>query len=316
MKEIGGYIEFEHYHNHMLYEEGILLNSGRACLEYLIRSRSITHIALPFLLCETVRETCDKCGVNIDYYHINPDFIPVYEQDIPSRFVYIVNYYGLLSSDDIKSLNDKYNHKIIVDNAQAYFAEPIDGIDTLYTCRKFFGVSDGGVLFSSCDRIEGLETDKSHRRFSFLLGRFEENASDYYKDYVDNNEMFKSESVKKMSALTENILRSVDYGFVKRKRTENYEILNDMLSSINELKAENVFGAFSYPLLIGNGASVRQKLIEKKIYVPLLWPNVLEDVGEGTIEYKYSADLLPLPCDQRYGKDEMMQIVEVVRQAI
>ena len=28
--------------------------------------------------------------------------------------------------------------KTIVNNAQAYFQEPIDGVNTIYTCRYFF----------------------------------------------------------------------------------------------------------------------------------------------------------------------------------
>ena len=54
-------------------------------------------------------------------------------------YLYIVNFYGQLSNQYIESLGCN----IIVDNAQSYFQEPINGIDTLYTCRKFFGVPDG-----------------------------------------------------------------------------------------------------------------------------------------------------------------------------
>ena len=33
MKEIGGYMDFETFHGEMLYSDGILLNTGRACLQ-------------------------------------------------------------------------------------------------------------------------------------------------------------------------------------------------------------------------------------------------------------------------------------------
>ena len=35
---------------------------------------------------------------------------------------------------------------LIIDNAQAFFAKPLLGIDTFYSPRKFVGVSDGGIL--------------------------------------------------------------------------------------------------------------------------------------------------------------------------
>ena len=39
MREIGGYIELDTYRDQMLHEDGILLNSGRGCLWYLLKAR-------------------------------------------------------------------------------------------------------------------------------------------------------------------------------------------------------------------------------------------------------------------------------------
>ena len=61
--------------------------------------------------------------------------------------VYIVNYYGLFSEEQLISLKNKYGN-IVVDNAQAFFTEPVKGIDTIYSCRKFFGVPDGGYAYT------------------------------------------------------------------------------------------------------------------------------------------------------------------------
>lgn len=41
MKEIGGYIEMEHYNLPMLHDRAIALNCGRNCLAYLIRAKEI-----------------------------------------------------------------------------------------------------------------------------------------------------------------------------------------------------------------------------------------------------------------------------------
>lgn len=322
MSEIGGYIEFEHYNKPMLHEgdQFLKFNSGRACLSQLIKSRNIRRIALPYFLCETVRETCEKHDIDVTYYHIHPDFTPDYLQDDESRFVYIVNFYGQLTQSKIQELCAGYKYKVIVDNAQAYFCKPIDHIDTIYTCRKFFGVADGAILFTDCvdanEMYRALERDKSSDRIGFLLGRFEGEASDFYRDYVRNNERFRKDGIRRMSLLTENILRSIDYENVRDRRGENYNILNKRLGSINELKPRDISGPFAYPLLILNGAGVKKKLIEKKIYVPTLWPNVLEDVNTDSIEYRYTADLLPLPVDQRYGIEEMYTVADAVFEAI
>ena len=60
MREIGGYIEFEQFHKEMLHESAIKLNCGRNCLAYLIKMRGITSIALPYFLCESVKNICKK----------------------------------------------------------------------------------------------------------------------------------------------------------------------------------------------------------------------------------------------------------------
>lgn len=56
-------------------------------------------------------------------------------------------------------------------------------------------------------------------------------------------------------------------------------------------------GPFAYPLYIENGIEIRKELAKKKLYIPTLWPNVLQEMNENSIEYRYVAKILPLlPC--------------------
>ena len=59
-----------------------------------------------------------------------------------------------------------------------------------------------------------------------------------------------------------------------------------------------------------------KKLQKEKIYIPTLWPNVLEECPEDSLEYHYAADILPIPVDQRYGIEDMKYLVEVIRNEI
>ena len=68
-----------------------------------------------------------------------------------------------------------------------------------------------------------------------------------------------------------------------------------------------------YPLLINNGMRIRKQLQQMKIYIPTLWPNVLDECEPDTLEYKFAADILPIPVDQRYGVEDMEYLVEVIR---
>ena len=157
-----------------------------------------------------------------------------------------------------------------------------------------------------------LPQDESFERMHFLLGRFERSANEFYSEYVANNKLFATEPVKLMSRLTENILRGIDYAGVAKRRQENFEFLDAELRNMNELKLKSVHGAFMYPFLIQNGATVRKELQKEKIYIPTLWPNVMEECLRNSLEYCFAANILPIPVDQRYGIEDMEYLVEVI----
>ncbi|MGY3724755.1 hypothetical protein SAMN05421767_11235 [Granulicatella balaenopterae] len=310
--EIGGYIELEKSNKKMLYADKILLNAGRNCLKYIIKAKNIQKIYLPYFLCDSVRDACKDEYINIAYYHISDNFLPKSIELQHDEWIYVVNYYGQLSNQKLEELHNEFSGRMIVDNAQAYFQEPVIGIDTLYTCRKFFGVADGAILSTSQLMTSELSKDESFQHMNFLLGRFERSASEFYGEYAENNKRFKNEPIKKMSELTKNLLNGIDYEFVKEARTTNFNYLHQQLKDINLLTVTKVEGAFAYPLMIENAAEIRKQLIAKKIYIPLLWPNVLDDVEEDSLEYQLALNILPLPCDQRYGVKEMDIIVSEI----
>lgn len=226
-----------------------------------------------------------------------------------------MNFYGQLDNIYLSKLKQKYD-RIIVDNAQSYYQLPANNVGTLYTCRKYFGVSDGAFLYTNKKIDEELLMDESFERMRYLLGRYERSANEFYEDYVVNNKFFATEPVKYMSRLTENLLHGIDYDAVAKRRQENFDFLNEAFKNTNELKLKSTYGAFMYPLLIQKGAMVRKALQKNKIYIPLLWPNVVENGASNTMEYHYAADILPLPIDQRYTLEDMKYIVSEVKKCI
>lgn len=305
MNEIGGYIELDTYTGKMLHGDGIRLNCGRNALAYIIRAKKIKKLYIPKYMCDSCDKVLADNDVEVVYYHIGTDFKPIISSW--NGCLYVVNYYGQLSNEYLKSLGVN----IIVDNAQAYFQKPISGIDTLYTCRKFFGVADGAILYTN-KQIDIAIQDQSYNRMNFLLGRYERTAGEFYQEYVDNNQLFKGEPIKLMSKLTENLLHGIDYEMVKKRRTENFTYLHQKFSAINKLSLSVPSGPFMYPLYLTNGAKLRGKLQEKKIFIPTLWPNVCNLCSEIELEYDMAKNILPIPVDQRYGIDEMKYIVSMV----
>lgn len=312
MKEIGGYIELDTYNLPLYHEDAIALNCGRNCLAYLIQSKHIKKILLPKFLCSSVEDVCKRENVEVEFYSINNELLPENVSLREDEWIYIVNYYGQMNNETISLLLEKYK-RIIVDNAQAYYQMPVEGVDTLYTCRKYFGVSDGAFLYTNKRLNEELMRDESFERMHYLLGRFERTASEFYSEYSNNNHFFVNEPIKEMSKLTINLLHGIDYEFVKKRREENFTLLYNEFEDINKLNLIIPEGAFMYPLYLENGAELRKKLQENKIYVPTLWPDVFKYCSESELEYDLAKNILPLPIDQRYTKDDMSYMVGLIR---
>ncbi|MBQ3041414.1 MAG: hypothetical protein IJD42_07450 [Clostridia bacterium] len=309
MKEIGGYFGLEEFEGEEYHKDAVAVNNARNALLYILEAKHVGKIYIPYFLCDSVSDMCKREGYEFGYYHIDENFMPIFEDSLEeNEYLYVVNYYGQIGKDRIAELKRRYK-SIIVDNVQAFFEMPIAGIDTVYSCRKFFGVPDGGYVYCTTFLKNALSQDASKDRMTHVLGRYEgENASDYYAAFKSNDRSFKDLPLMEMSKLTHNLLKAADYDSICQKREENFEYLHKALGDKNKLKLKTPIGPYAYPFYCKNGMEIKKKLAEKKIYVPTLWPNVL--TMHGSLEKDYAENILPLPCDQRYGIEDMQRMVE------
>jgi len=315
MKEIGGYFGLEHFTDRAMYSDLIAVNSARNALVYLIKARKIKKLFIPYFLCDSVSSVCDREGCAYDCYHIDKEFRPLFERKLgEGEYLYVVNYYGQLDDRFVLSLKKKHG-RIILDNVQAFFSLPVAGIDTLYSCRKFFGVPDGGYVATDAILEGDMPQDISMDRMKHILGRYEGAcAGDYYGDFKENDRSFVDLELRRMSKLTRNLLNAIDYEHVKRKREENFKVLHDALGDQNKLSVKLPAGPYAYPFYCKDGMKVKRLLAERKIFVATLWPNVLH--LDASLEKDYAENILPLPCDQRYGKEDMFRIIAEVLKCI
>lgn len=309
MKEIGGYFGLEETHKgcYEYYPDLIALNSARNAVFYICKARGYNKIYIPLFLCDAVSSMCMREHIQFEYYHIDIFLRPVFEKSLKEdECLYVVNYYGQLKRSEILKYFARFKN-IIIDNVQAFFERPINGIDTIYSCRKFFGVPDGAYLSTNCYLKNRLKKSNPDKRLSHLFGRIIDGASKHYEEFLQSEELLSSESLMSMSKFSRDILKRIDYKSAKAKREKNYSILEKQLKRINKLNVRMPSGPFSYPLFVEDGDKMRKTLAAKKIYIPLLWPNV--DDG---LEKKLADNILPLPCDQRYSESDMLIIIEEV----
>ena len=304
MKEIGGYFQLEEYEGSEYHSEAIALDSGRSCLKYLIASKNISKIYLPFFLCDSIKNACREMVCEYEEYSITDFWNLDFNKKLnPDQYLYIVNYYGQLSIENILYLKNTHKN-IIVDNVHSFFSKPCPDVDTIYSCRKYFGVPDGAYLYTKFTTKENIELGKSAESMSHILGRYEISAKEFFEIYKEHEKGFENKPVKGMSKLTHNLLKPINYEKVKNTRTHNFESLHKSLQEINQLKLNIPSGAFAYPIMLNNAEIIKKKLIEKKIYIPTLWPEVIENI--------YAKNILPLPVDQRYNEEDMRYMAEII----
>ena len=143
-----------------------------------------------------------------------------------------------------------------------------------------------------------------------LLKRIDESATKGYKDFQQNNSNLINQPIKKMSKLTRRILDSIDYGKAKMKRERNFLFLHSYLKDLNllDIDISNINGPMIYPFLCKKDG-LKEKLINKLIYIPTYWSNVFDWVAIDSVEYMMTKYLLPFPVDQRYDIEEMKEII-------
>lgn len=314
MDAIGGYFSLELPQREEYHKNAIRLNTGRNCLEYILRVRGYQKVYVPYYTCKAVMEPINKLGIPYEFYHIDIHF------EVRDRFtlkegeaLLYINYFGL-KQRYVEQLVEKTGSRLIVDNTQAFYAKPIPGIDTFYTCRKFFGVPDGAYLYCDKEFDEGIQQDYSYDRVAHLVKRLDLSAEEGFMDFRRVDDGHDNQPMRKMSKLTQRMMQGIDYETVTHRRRSNYQILQNALGKANNLDLflDEDAVPMVYPYLVPV-IGLREKLIENKIFVARYWPNVLEWCKKDELEYLLAFQMQPLPIDQRYEKEEMKLIIKEVQ---
>lgn len=309
LNPIGGYFELElpcfpEYH-----QNAIALNSGRFCLEYILRCRKYKKVYVPYFTCDSAVEPLVKLGIPYEFYHIDKDYHLVDDISLgENEALMYTNYWGL-QDDYCKQLASTYGKYLVLDYTQAFYSRPIDGIDTFYSCRKFFGVPDGGYLYTDAKANFEIEQDESYARMDSLVKRVDLSPEAGYEDFHRVSADFHQLPIRKMSKLTKRMMQGIDYRKAAQCRIENYNLLRQQLGGKKLLDGEI---PMIFPYQSEKGQELRKRFIAHKIFVAKYWPNVDEWAGEDALETWMANHILPLPIDQRYNASDIEQIVGVI----
>lgn len=319
---IGGYFgeeELSEKFNAFIHENGVLLNLGRNAFQYICNSipGPIAKLYIPRYTCPVVWRPIFFSG--IDFYRINRDL--EIAEDIQlgeNEYIVVNNYFGIKDAY-IKQMAKKYGNHLIVDNAQALYAQWIPDTYAFYSPRKFFGVPDGGVAYTAFkSKPEACnEQDDSTDRLKHLKLRKEQGAEAGFATYQLNENKLDKLPMRLMSEYTHDVLRGIDYGAAKERRIANYKILHAALGEMNAMPLPSI-DSFACPMVYpfigqGDNEALRKTLRENRIYTATYWPNIGGTISTNSFEEFLSTNIIPLPIDQRYGEDDMLRIIDLIR---
>lgn len=310
---IGGYFELPLVsQQEKVMPQAARFQSARSAFLALLRFGKPRRVWMPYYLCDSMYAPLREAGIPWQSYSLDEGFEIDRMPDLrEGDWLYYVNYFGICDGK-IDALLQRYNPlQVVLDHCQAFYSQPRPCLANIYSPRKFFGVPDGGLLVTALPVEEPAQEDtESIARASYLLKRFADTPEAGYSDYQASEQSLENMEPRRMSRLTERLLSSVPLNEAMERRTANFEYLHQRLSKWNRCAIpETVNAPLCYPLLV-KVPGLREHLIGQRIFVPKYWPDVKNSVEEGSAEHAFTNCLLPLPCDQRYGVEDMARIAD------
>lgn len=318
--EIGSFIELQlpkglEYYNQT--EDIARLNTGRSAIWHAFRVSGAKSIWIPYYQCDSVREILLNQGAEVKYYHTDHNWNPIDLCASDDEAVLFVNYYGIMSRKRMKELASMSKHPII-DNCQGFFCSPIENALNIYSCRKFVGVPDGSYVIG---KDAGRFVDEYPQCYSsdtaaFLLTRIEYGCEGKgYEARSINEHRIDTEECMKMSKLTHAILDGTDYELIKQKRRDNFAYMHSLLKSINKINPMLYYDdktiPMVYPLVVEDDDLI-QRLFRAKHFQGHWWSYICDEQPEYSFEHWISRYVIPVTIDQRYGKDELDYLANVI----
>ncbi|MBN4081758.1 hypothetical protein JYU23_01375 [bacterium AH-315-C07] len=317
MKPIGGFFELEQGTKDELYHlEALPLTSGRACFNYILQQFNPAHVHVPFFCCDSLLVPLTENNIQYTFYHIDEELNPINLDSVGNNeLIVYINYYGL-KNNTVQTLIKKFRDQLVIDNTHAFFERNQLKNWSFNSTRKFFGVPDGGYLYGP--KLESANLERNDDLIiDHLVLRLEGKQEESYQHYLNNEDMIKHE-ILGMSEYSEKLLGKVDYEAIKHIRQSNFEHHEKRLSSYNKL---NITGKSDgvpcyYPFLI-DAPIDRNILFEQQIFIPCLWPDVINrEIEEFEFEKSLARNILPLPIDHRYTIADCDTVVDSILELI
>lgn len=301
-------------------------STGRSVLYSILMhiGNGFGRILLPNYLCDSITQTVIDTGWTYDFYqvdeslHIQIDSC-LFENGYNA--ILLINYFGMINLvEDIKTIREKKPELIIIeDDVQAYYSLNSSSADYSFTSlRKWFPCPDGALLHT-CGFKSIKPCIKNENKWSQykLAGNILKSQSDYIDDALSLSLLDKGEALltdeylSPCSDASQYIFANLDLEKIADKRKQNAEIIHEELERlcIKHLYSDNCVPLF-VPIFVENRDILRKTFFSKQIYTPKHWPKVTNTLNGNNILYDVELSLI---CDQRYGTDDILRQISVLK---
>lgn len=314
--------------------------SGRAALGLVLRhlkTIGVKHVHLPAYLCESLLLPVKALGLDYSFYPVDL-FLRAHPDPPAYAAVLLIHYFGWLNPETIELRGETGRRFYLIEDAcQALLSDWSAPLSVerfvLLSPRKFGPVPLGGwcnlagELERATKEIEALVWRSLAARLVRGAYLRESNApvdpeveSFYLSAFQAVEEFLDREScwVAAPRATLEMVVAQ-DWNEVAQRRCRNWHILNEILSGYIEpmfeaLPEEAVPLGYVVRLPETERDRIRKQLAAARIFCPVHWSLPAEvERGRFPGAAQLARTCLTLPVDQRYGRDEMEKIGEVIK---
>ena len=309
---IGGYFELEIPRaKPFIYAGALKYQSARAAFLALLRTSKPRRVWMPYYICDAMLLPVRLFGAKVCFYSLDEQLgiandVTLKRDDI----LLYVNYFGV-SLEQVEKVLKRFDPlQVVLDFSQSFFVGPQSCLATIYSPRKFFGVPDGGIIFTELPLCTPEIRDTSSvGRMQHLIKRLADSPDFGYADYQYSEASFNNVEPRQMSSLTNRLLSSIDFDSAQAQRNKNFLTLHQELGTTNRLSlVAEPNGPLCYPYFSTN-SNIRNKLNSQRVFTPTYWVDVLSRINNDCLESDLVNFILPLPCDQRYSLSDMEQIL-------
>jgi dTDP-4-amino-4,6-dideoxygalactose transaminase len=319
----GGFAELWHV------TEGPTFANARSAFAALIQAVDPPRVWLPAYICEELVKVVP--GEKLAFYPVGEKLMPVTgileSSTRPGDIVLGVNYFGRPPHLAFLEFVERRQDLVFVEDC----AQSIDtgmppwGHWRLFSPRKLMGVPDGGLLLASSTHPLTVPPSSpmfDMSTFEASIRRFEDEGETQNAAWHAANQMRESaESVsnRRMSRLSGALLHLLDPTPIIARRRANFAALQERLTRLSFLNdGSPAYVPFGFPIRLARGKrdGIISELASTGIFVARHWNKLPSPAQIFQNEHRLASELMTLPCDQRYGPDDIARIAAAVEVAV